>query len=162
MLSRGKVRPEIMIFPNAPLNQNTIIMHVVDYDAFSEALRAIDKRPDVLATIWQGEQCPASPVNAATPASAVLMLFTYVSKREVVLRVSIRHAERRHGVSNLMTAEPPAPLCSGTSVKRTVNFSEGTVRDVFNEAIAPVNTDVSRAVSPGTFGPSSGSRSALT
>ena len=80
------------------------------------------------------------------------MLFTYVSKREMVLRVSLRHPERPRGVRNLLTTEPPALPCSGTSVKRTVNFSEGTVRDVFNEAIAPVNTDVSRAVSSGTFG----------
>ena len=27
---------------------------LVDYEAFSEALRAIDKREDVIATIWQG------------------------------------------------------------------------------------------------------------
>ena len=48
------MRPEIIPFSNAPLNQN-VHYSMVDYDAFAEALRAIDKRPDVLATIWQGE-----------------------------------------------------------------------------------------------------------
>lgn len=40
----------------------------------------------------------------------------------------------------------------GTSVKRTVDPSQlRTARTFFTETVAPVNTDVSRAVSPGTF-----------
>lgn len=30
---------------------------ITDYDAFAEALWAIDKREDVVVTIWQGELC---------------------------------------------------------------------------------------------------------
>ncbi|PIL23897.1 hypothetical protein GSI_13648 [Ganoderma sinense ZZ0214-1] len=66
-----------------------------DYDAFAEALRAIDKRPDVLATIWQASGKWFS---------------------------------------------------AGTSVKKTVDSSQRTVRDFFATVVAPVNTDVSRAL----------------
>ena len=45
---------------------------MVDYDAFAEALRAIDKQQDVLATIWQGEQRALSSLG--NQCMAVLMV----------------------------------------------------------------------------------------
>ena len=138
MPSRGLVR----LTSSRPSNTSLNTFVVVDYDAFAEALRVIDKRPDVLATIWQGEYCPAFG-RQRLPCSC------YVSKREMVLRVSSgRWTEPR--VRNLLIMEPSAPR-SGTSVKRTVDSSQRTVRDFFTAAVAPVNTDVGRAVSPGSF-----------
>lgn len=79
---------------NRPESLNAI--ERADYDAFAEALRAIDKRQDVLATVWQ----------------ATGKWFS-----------------------------------AGTSVKKTVDSSQPrTLRTAFAETVAPVNTDVSRAL----------------
>ena len=136
---RGQVRPQVITLLNASLN--TLL--VADYDAFAEALRAIDKRPHVLATIWQGEHHQA--LGKLCPSCSCS-----VSNWEVVLGVSIRYTEPR--ASNLLITDPSAPH-SGTSVKKTLDSPRQphTVRDFFATAVAPVNTDVSRAVSSGTI-----------
>lgn len=35
----------------------TLRVKITDYDDFANSLREIDKRDDVVATVWQGELC---------------------------------------------------------------------------------------------------------
>ena len=58
---------------------------MVDYEAFTTALREVDAREDVLVTIWQGIQSHSQTLRTVTePESAY-------SQREVVFIVSVYH-----------------------------------------------------------------------
>ena len=58
---------------------------MVDYEAFTTALREVDAREDVLVTIWQGIQSHSQTLRTVTEPE-----YAY-SQREVVLVVSVHH-----------------------------------------------------------------------
>ena len=55
---------------------------MLDYDAFAEALRAIDKRDDVLVTIWQGMCGVVGSCSLSRRADHVLQLLAGSSARK--------------------------------------------------------------------------------
>lgn len=62
-------------------NDELILDSFLDYDAFANALRDIDKRDDVLVTVWQGIVCWLSPTAVKLTNGQT------VSDWQVVLRV---------------------------------------------------------------------------